>query len=132
MADTGVSTNGAKLVSTFCKEFNAKFPYLRLKICPPETKAIVAKGGDISAVDLSKTLSEVRRKIGRAEISCIGSRTVERIENQFESEYGLYAQICYTSKEGNRYYTTGADQKKSLAELNREKAAEGCKKGEWK
>ena len=128
---TGLSTNGAKKVSTFCKEFNAKYPYLRLKICPPEAKALVAKGESISGVDMSKTLSEVRTKKGRAEISCIGSRTVERIENQFESEYGLYAQICYTTDKG-RYYTGGTDQKKSLAKLNREKAAEGCKKGEWK
>ncbi len=132
MADTGVSTNGGKKVSTFQQEFNAKFPYLRVGIFPPEAKALVARGETINGVDGSKTLSEVRTKKGRAEISCIGSRTVERIENQFEDEYGLYAQICYTTKEGNRYYTTGADQKKSLAELNREKAAAGCQKGVWK
>ena len=42
-----ITTTGSKLVSTLMKEFNANFPYLRLKICPPESKALVAKGETI-------------------------------------------------------------------------------------
>ncbi|HAR20050.1 MAG TPA: hypothetical protein DCR46_05265 [Cytophagales bacterium] len=126
-----ITTTGSKKVSTLCKEFNANFPYLRLKICPPEAKALVAKGETINGVDNSKTLSEIRTKRGAGEISFTGSKNVGRIEWEFETIFGLYVQICYTTKEGKRYYTSGADDKKSLTQLNREKTAEGCKKDVW-
>lgn len=32
---TEITTTGSKKVSTLAKEFNKKFSYLRLKICPP-------------------------------------------------------------------------------------------------
>ena len=126
-----ITTTGSKLVSTLMKQFNANFPYLRLKICPPKSKALVAKGETIYGVDKTKKLSEVRTKKGSGEISFTGSKNVGRIEREFENIFGLYVQICYTTKEGERHYTTGSDDKKSLTELNREKAAEGCKKDQW-
>lgn len=127
-----ITTTGSKKVATLMKEFNNNYPYLRLKICPFTEKAKVAKGEDISGVDTTKTLSEVRTKKGAGEISFTGSRLVGNIEKEFENVFGLYAQICFTEKDGKRYYTSGSDDKKSLAALNREKAAAGCKKGEWK
>lgn len=126
-----VTTTGSKLVATLMKEFNANYPYLRLKICPPEAKEMVAKGETITGVDNSKTLSQVRTKKGTGEISFTGSKNVGTIEREFETIFGLYVQICYTSKEGKRYYTTGSDDKKSLTELNREKAAAECQKDQW-
>jgi hypothetical protein len=126
-----VTTTGSKLVATLMKEFNANYPYLRLIICPPEAKELVAKGESIFGVDKTKTLSEVRTKKGAGEISFTGSKNVGTIEREFESIFGLYVQICYTSKEGKRHYTTGSDDKKSLAELNREKAAAECQKDQW-
>ncbi len=126
-----VTTTGSKLVATLMKEFNANFPYLRLKICPPEAKDMVAKGETITGVDNSKTLSQVRTKKGTGEISFTGSKYVGRIEREFEEIFGLYVQICYTTKEGKRHYTTGSDDKKSLTELNREKAAADCQKDQW-
>ena len=126
-----ITTTGSKLVSTIMKEFNANFPYLRLKICPPESKALVAKGETIYGVDNTKKLSEVRTKKGAGEITFTGSKNVGRIEGEFENIFGLYVQICYTTKEGKRHYTSGAADKKSLTELNREKAAEGCQKDQW-
>ncbi len=126
-----VTTTGSKLVATLMKEFNANYPYLRLKICPPEAKDMVAKGETITGVDNSKTLSQVRTKKGTGEISFTGSKYVGRIEREFEDIFGLYVQICYTTEEGKRYYTTGSDDKKSLTELNREKAAAGCQKDQW-
>lgn len=126
-----VTTTGSKLVATLMKEFNANFPYLRLKICPPEAKDMVAKGETITGVDNSKTLSQVRTKKGTGEISFTGSKYVGRIEREFEEIFGLYVQICYTTKEGKRHYTTGSDDKKSLTELNREKAAAECQKDQW-
>lgn len=127
-----ITTTGSKKVATLKKEFNNNYPYLRLKICPFTEKAKVAKGETISAVDTNKTLSEVRTKKGIGEISFTGSRLIGNIEKEFENIFGLYAQICFTEKDGNRYYTTGSDDKKSLTALNREKEAAGCKKGEWK
>ena len=126
-----VTTTGTKLVATLMKEFNANYSYLRLMIFPPEAKELVAKGESIYGVDKTKTLSQVRTKKGAGEISFTGSKNVGTIEREFESIFGLYVQICYTNKEGKRYYTTGADDKKSLAELNREKAAAECQKDQW-
>ena len=126
-----ISTTGSKKVSTLQKEFNAKFPYIRLKIYSPEAKALVAKGKTITGVDSNKTLSEVRSKKGGGKISFSGSRNVRRIESEFATIFGLYSQICYTEKDGSRYYTTGADDTKSLTVLNREKEAAGCQKDKW-
>lgn len=127
-----ITTTGSKKVATLMKEFNDNYPYLRLKICSFTEKAKVAKGEAIGGVDTSKTLSEVRTKKGTGEISFTGSRLVGNIEKEFESIFGLYVQICYTEKDDKRYYTTSSEDKKSLASLNREKEAAGCKKGEWK
>jgi hypothetical protein len=135
-----ITTTGSKKVATLQKEFNNHYPYLRLKICPFTEKAKVAKaleakvakGETIYGVDISKTLSEVRTKKGAGEISFTGSRLAGNIEKEFENIFGLYVQICYTDKDGSRYYTKATDDKKSLAALNREKEAAGCKKGEWK
>lgn len=127
-----ITTTGSKKVATLQKEFNNKYPYLRLRICPFTEKAKVAKGESISGVDTTKTLSEVRTKKGTGEISFTGSRLVGNIEKEFENIFGLYAQICFTEIDGKRYYTSGSDDKKSLAAINREKASAGCKKGEWK
>jgi hypothetical protein len=102
-----ITTTGSKKVATLMKEFNSNYPYLRLKICPFTEKAKVAKGDTIYGVD-------------------------GNVEREFETIFGLYVQICYTDKNGNRFYTSGSDDKKSLSALNREKAAAGCKKGEWK
>ncbi len=126
-----ITTTGSKKVYTLMKEFNANYPYLRLKICPPEAKALVAKGETIYGVDINKTLSEVRSKKGSGEISFTGSKNVGTIEREFENIFGLYVQICYTTKEGSRHYTSGSEDKKSLTELNAEKAAAGCQKDQW-
>jgi hypothetical protein len=126
-----ITTTGTKKVATIMKEFNAHFPYLRLKICPPEAKAKVAKGETITGVDKTQSLAAVRTKKGDGEISFTGSRLVGNIEREFETIFGLYVQICYTEKDGKRYYTTGSDDKKSLSTLNAEKKNEGCKEGEW-
>lgn len=127
-----VSTNGRKKVETLYKEFNANFPYLTLRIYPFTEKDKSTK----TPVDKSKTLSEVRSKKGSGEISFTGSKNVGTIEREFENIFGLYSQICYKPATGlsegiSHHYTTGADDKKSLTQLNREKEASGCIKGAW-
>lgn len=95
-------------------------------------KAKVAKGETITQVDSEKTLTEIRQKTGLGEISINGRKLVGNLEKEFEEKFGLYVQVCYTTKDGNRYYTTGSDDKKSLSALNKDKEKEGCQKGVWK
>ncbi len=126
-----IKTTGSKKVATLMKEFNELYPYLRLGIYPPEAKEIVAKGGTITGVDKEKTLSELRTKKGPGDISFSGNKKVSTIEKEFEENYGLFVQICYTTAEGKRYYTSGKDDEKTLSQLNKEKEKEGCKKDVW-
>ena len=49
-----------------------------------------------------------------------------------DKAFGLYCQICYTTKEGNRYYTSGAADEKTLAAFNAECENTGCKKGVYR
>ena len=127
-----VSTNGRKKVSTLMKQFNANFPYLRLNIHSSEMAEKAKRGETISRVDIEQTLSQVRERKGSGEISFTGSKNVKTIEREFDRIFGLYVQICYTEKDGGRYYTSGSEDSKSLTELNREKAAAGCQRDEWK
>ncbi len=126
-----VSTNGRKKVSTLMKEFNANFPYLQLNIHSSEMAEKARKGETIYHLDVNKTLSQVREKKGSGEISFTGSKNVRTIEREFDSIFGLYVQICFTTKEGKRHYTTSEDDSQSLTELNREKETMGCQKDIW-
>lgn len=126
-----ITTTGSKKVATLMKEFSANFPYLRLKICPPESKQLVAAGKPIYGVDSNLTLAAVRTKKGTGEISLTGSKHIATLEQEFESIFGLFVQICFTEKDGQRYYTSGAQDKKSLSKFNSEKEAAGCLKDQW-
>ncbi len=125
-----VSTHGSKKIATLMKEFNALYPYLNLGIFPPEAKELVAQGKGIKRIDVNKTLSEVRTKTGSGEISFSARKLVGTIEKEFEDIFGLYVQVCYISKEGKGYYTSGEDDKKTLNQLNKAKEEKGCK--QWK
>jgi hypothetical protein len=126
-----VTTTGSKKLKTLKKEFNNHFPYLRLNLHSSKDAIKAKKGETIHNLDIEKTLSEVREKLGSGKISFTGRKNVGTIETEFDEIFGLYAQICYTSKDEKRYYTTGSDDKKSLSQLNREKEAAGCKKDVW-
>ena len=113
------------------KQFNDHFPHLRINIHSSDMALKAKRGETIRRLDIDKTLSDVREKIGSGKISLTGRKNVSTIEREFDEIFGLYVQICYTTKEGKRHYTSGSDDKKSLTQLNREKEAEGCQKGEW-
>ena len=127
-----ITVTGSKKVATLMKEFNENFPYLRLIVCPPEAKALVAKGETIYSVDIEKTLSEVRTKLGTGKISISGNKKISTLEREFEEVFGLYVQICYTTKDGKRYYTSGSMDSKTLSALNSDNEKAGCLKNEWK
>ena len=114
------------------KEFNKHFPYLRLKICYSYARQAVAKGESISGIDVEKTLASVRRADSGGDISISGNKKIKSLEKEFDTVFGLYAQVCYTEKDGSRYYTSGSADEMTLSAFNKKCEADGCKKGEWK
>ena len=129
---TEMSVTGNKKIGTLMKEFNKKFPYLRLKICYSYARQAVAKGESISGIDVDKTLASVRRADSGGDISISGNKKIKSLEKEFDTVFGLYVQVCYTEKDGHRYYTSGSNDEKTLASFNAECEKNKCKKGEWK
>lgn len=127
-----LSVTGNKKIGTLMKEFNKQFPYLRLKICYSYARQAVAKGESISGIDVDKTLASVRRADSGGDISIGGNKKIKTLEKEFDKVFGLYAQVCYTEKDGHRYYTSGSADEMTLAAFNKKCEADGCKKGVWK
>lgn len=127
-----LSVTGNKKIGTLMKEFNKQFPYLRLKICYSYARQAVAKGESISGIDPDKTLASVRRADSGGDISISGNKKIKSLEKEFDTVFGLYVQVCYTEKDGHRYYTSGSADEMTLAAFNKKCEADGCKKGVWK
>ncbi len=127
-----ISVNGNKKIGTLMKEFNKQFPYIRLGIFYSYARQEVAKGGTIYNIDADKTLASVRRADSGGDISISGNKKIKTLEQEFDKVFGLYAQVCYTTKDGHRYYTSGSADEMTLSAFNKKCEADGCKKGEWK
>ena len=127
-----LSVTGNKKIGTLVKEFSKQFPYLRLYICYSYMRDAVKKGERIKGIDLDKTIASVRRANSGGDISISGNKKIKSLEKEFDTVFGLYAQVCYTEKDGQRYYTNGSDDEKTLASFNAECEKNGCKKGEYK
>lgn len=83
-------------------------------------------------MDYSKTIANVRTKVTPGDITITGNKQVKTLEKEFEQIFGLYAQVCYTTKEGQRYYTSGSTDSMTLNAFNKKCEADGCKKDVWK
>ncbi len=129
---TELSVTGNKKIDTLRKEFNKKFPYLRLGIYYSYAREQVKKGETITAIPGDKTLASVRRADSGGDISISGNKKIKSLEKEFDTVFGLYCQICYTEGDGRRYYTSGSTDEKTLAAFNAECEKNKCKKGEWK
>ena len=129
---TEISVSGNKKIDTLRKEFNKKFPFLRLGIYYSYARQQVAKGETITGIDGSKTLASVRRADSGGDISISGNKKIKSLEKEFDTVFGLYCQVCYTTAEGKRYYTSGSDDEKTLSAFNAECEKNGCKKDAWK
>ena len=129
---TEISVTGNKKIGTLMKEFNKKFPYIRLGIFYSYARQQVAKGEAITNIDVDKTLASVRRADSGGDISISGNKKIKSLEKEFDTVFGLYCQVCYTTGEGKRYYTSGSNDEKTLASFNAECEKSGCKKGVWK
>lgn len=125
---TEISVTGNKKIATLQKEFNEKFPYLRIGIFPITAKATVAKGGTINQLSGDMTIAKVRTKTAPGDISISGNKLISSLEKEFETIFGLYAQVCYTEKDGGRYYTSGYADSMTLSAFNKKCEANGCKK----
>lgn len=126
---TEISVNGNKKIDTLMKEFNKKFPYLRLGIFYSYARNQVAKGERITQIDGSKTLASVRRADSGGDISISGNKKIKSLEKEFDTVFGLYCQVCYTEADGHRYYTSGSSDEMTLSAFNKKCEANGCKKG---
>ena len=130
---TEISVNGNKKVGTLRKEFNKQFPYLNLYICYSYGREMVKKGESLNArIPDDKTLASVRRADSGGDISISGNKKIKSLEKEFDTVFGLYVQVCYTTSDGSRYYTSGSTDEKTLSSFNAECEKNGCKKGEWK
>lgn len=127
-----LSVTGNKKIGTLQKEFNKKFPFLRLGIFYSYARNQVKKGEAITQIDADKTLASVRRADSGGTVSISGNKKIKSIESEMDKAFGLYCQICYTTKEGKRYYTSGGDDEKTLAAFNTECEKNGCKKGVYR
>lgn len=129
---TEISVSGNKKIETLKKEFNKKFPYLRLGVYYSYAREQVAKGESITPIPGDKTLASVRRADSGGDISISGNKKIKSLEKEFDAVFGLYCQVCYTEGDGSRYYTSRSTDDKTLAAFNAECEKNGCKKGEWK
>lgn len=123
-----ISVTGNKKIDTLRKEFNNQFPYLRLSLYYSYMRNESTK----TPLSGDKTLASVRRADSGGDISIAGNKKIKTLEKEFDTVFGLYAQVCYTTGEGKRYYTSGSDDDKTLAAFNAECEKNGCKKGEYK
>ena len=123
-----ISVSGNKKIDTLRKEFNKQFPYLRLGLYYSYMRNESTK----TPLSGDKTLASVRRADSGGDISIAGNKKIKTLEKEFDTVFGLYAQVCYTTGEGKRYYTSGSDDDKTLAAFNAECEKDGCKKGEYK
>lgn len=129
---TEISVTGNKKIGTLMKEFNKKFPFIRIGIYYSYAREQVAKGEFIYNIDVEKTLASVRRADSGGDISISGNKKIKSLEKEFDTVFGLYCQVCYTNAEGKRYYTTGSTDEMTLSAFNSYCEKNGCKKGEWK
>lgn len=123
-----LSVSGNKKIDTLRKEFNKVFPYLRLGLYYSYMRNESSK----TPLDGAKTLASVRRADSGGDISISGNKKIKTLEKEFDTVFGLYAQVCYTDASGHRYYTSGSNDEKTLAAFNAECEKNGCKKGEYK
>ena len=125
---TEISVRGNKKIGTLQKEFNKKFPYLQLCIFYSYMRNESSK----TQLPEDKTLASVRRADSGGDISISGNKKIKSLEKEFDTVFGLYAQVCYYNSEGKGYYTSGSDDEKTLASFNAECEAKGCLKGKYR
>ena len=125
---TDISVSGNKKIGTLQKEFNKKFPYLQLCLFYSYMRNESSK----TQLPEDKTLASVRRADSGGDISISGNKKIKSLEKEFDTVFGLYAQVCYYNPEGKGFYTSGSADEKTLSAFNAECEARGCIKGKYR
>ena len=118
-----MSVTGQKKVGTLMREFNARFPYLGLRLYSPEVKNL-GPGQSFTPyrIPTDKTLASVRAEgAAGGNITITGHKKIKTLEHEFEKVYGLYAQVCYCPKgceAGKGYITNSTQDEYTLAGFN--------------
>lgn len=128
---TEISVTGNKKIGTLMKEFNKQFPFISLGIFYSYARQEVAKGGTIYNIDPNKTLASVRRADSGGDISINGNKKIKTLEKEFDTVFGLYAQVCYTTKDGQGHYTNRGVDEMTLSAFNKLCESIGCIKNKW-
>ena len=125
---TEISVSGNKKIGTLQKEFNKKFPYLQLCLFYSYMRNESSK----TQLPEDKTLASVRRADSGGDISISGNKKIKSLEKEFDTVFGLYAQVCYYNPEGKGFYTSGSADEKTLSAFNAECEVRGCVKGKYR
>ena len=115
---------GMKQLGKLQQEFTARFPYLGIKFYTKEEMDKAAKGEAIQQLDPKLTIGKVRTVKNNTELKIVGQLGVGALGARMLAFYGLDAQVLY-HKAAKRHYTSGAEDKCTLQELNDKFAAEG-------
>ena len=125
---TEISVSGNKKIGTLQKELNKKFPYLQLCLFYSYMRNESSK----TQLPEDKTLASVRRADSGGDISISGNKKIKSLEKEFDTIFGLYAQVCYYNSDGMGIYTSGSQDEKTLSAFNAECEARGCVKGKYR
>lgn len=104
-----------KTITEIQDEFNAKFPNLKIefyKKAHEQGEGSPAK----ETLDANNTIGEVRTNVHTGDLSINGNLKVTTLEQRFEEEYGLHAQVLRQS--GDVWIQTTATDEWTLAEQN--------------
>lgn len=122
-----LNMNGNVKLKSIKQEFTDRFPYLRLSIYALSEKDKSTK----TPLDSEKTIGEVRQVKSSEPALIRGGQKVKNLEKMMNDQFGLYCQVAYTDKDGNRYFTSGSKDEMSLRELNEFGEKQGWKKDIW-
>lgn len=84
-----ISVSGNKKIGTLQKEFNKKFPYLQLCLFYSYMRIESSK----TQLPDDKTLASVRRADSGGDMSISGNKKIKSLEKEFDTFFGLYAQV---------------------------------------
>ena len=122
-----ITVTGQKKVGTLMIEFNEKFPYMGLRLYRPEAKN--ADSFTKFRIPQDKTLASVRAEnASGGTISIYGNKKIKNLEKEFDTVFGLYAQVCYCPKgckPGHGYVTTEDEDEYTLSAFNEKCQKEG-------
>ena len=105
----------SKTIKEIQKEFNDKFPYLKLEFYKV---AHQEKEGSPDAVkwNAEESISKIRSNHNSGEVSINGHLKVSTLEKEWEEKYGLHVQVFY--KSGTVWLQTISINDTTLSQLN--------------